>query len=77
MEGRSREDELKKEGWTRQSVLSEPRLSEVVELYESMGLEVRVEPVDLEELDEECKACFEADPESCKVVYTRPKREDS
>jgi hypothetical protein len=65
----TREEELAKEGWEKKSVMSEPRLSEAVEMYESLGLEVRVEPVDLESMDEECRECFEQD--DCKVIYTR------
>ncbi len=66
-----REEELRKEGWVKQFTASEPRLSEAVELYESLGFEVHLEPVRLEELSEECKACFEFAPEECKTIYTR------
>ena len=57
-------------------VASEPRLSEVVEMYESLGFEVRLEPVDPESpecSEEECTLCFE-DPElaaALRVVYTK------
>jgi hypothetical protein len=40
-----------------------------VELYESLGFEVRLEPVDLE--DEECTECMKAEPERYKVIFTR------
>jgi hypothetical protein len=66
-----REEELRKEGWVKQFTASEPRLSEAVELYESLGFEVHLEPVRPEELSEECKACFEFAPEECKTIYTR------
>lgn len=65
----TKEEELVKDGWEKQSVLSEPRLSEAVEMYEELGLEVRVEPVDLECMDEDCKECFVG--EDCKVIFTR------
>jgi hypothetical protein len=65
----TREEELAKEGWEKQSILSEPRLSEAVETYEELGFEVRVESVDLECMDEDCKECFVDD--DCKVIYTR------
>jgi hypothetical protein len=34
---------LLREGWLRQTIMSEPRLSELVKTYESLGYEVRVE----------------------------------
>lgn len=65
------------EGWERRSVLSEPRLSEAVELYESLGLEVFLVPV-LDECAEEgqsgaCTSCFvgDDDPSRFRVIYTR------
>ncbi|MFQ6106108.1 MAG: hypothetical protein ACE5QF_00765 [Thermoplasmata archaeon] len=65
----TKEEELAKEGWEKQSVLSEPRLTEAMEMYEELGFEVLVEPIDPEELEEECKECFVG--EQCKVIYTR------
>jgi hypothetical protein len=60
------------EGWTRQFVAAEPRLSEAVELYRSLGLEVRLEPIGPESLEGDCSACMEASPDQFKVIYTRP-----
>ncbi len=60
------------EGWTRQFVAAEPRLSEAVELYRSLGLEVRLEPVTPGSLKGECVQCLEAAPDRFKVIYTRP-----
>lgn len=70
---------LADEGWTRRSVASEPRLSEIVELYESLGLEVLLVPVlrDREETGAEgiCAACFGSGEEAdrTRAVYTRPR----
>ncbi len=67
------------EGWTRRSVVSEPRLSEVVETYEELGHEVLLVPVLKECVADggagSCSVCFGADedPERYKVIYTRPK----
>lgn len=66
------------QGWERRTVAQEPRLSELVELYEEMGFLVRVEPLTLD--DAMCKAtgctqCFD-DPatlEATKVIYTKKK----
>ena len=69
-----REEELKKEGWERQFTYDEPRLSEAKELYESMGLEVHLEPATKEELGGECSECFGDDTGKYKTIYTRGKK---
>jgi len=57
-------------------VASEPRLSDMVEMYESLGFEVRTEPVGPDDPyweEEGCTVCLE-DPSAkdlLKVVYTR------
>lgn len=62
---------------------SEPRLSEAVALYQSMGYEVCLEPlpvVDCESADEEsgeCRACFKGSEDQYKTIYTRPKEVES
>ena len=70
----SRESELKKQGWMKQNTSGEPRLSECVGLYESLGYEVRLEPVMLSELNVECRKCYELEGEiTVKTIYIRPK----
>ncbi|MDI6708681.1 MAG: hypothetical protein QMD21_07125 [Candidatus Thermoplasmatota archaeon] len=68
-------EKLKKAGWEKQFIACEPRLSEAVELYKSLGFEVRLEPLALEEMDEDCKICYEAEPDKYKTIYTRKKKE--
>ena len=72
---KSRENELKEQGWIRQNTIEEPRLSECIELYESLGYEVHLEPVILSELDEECRKCYELEGkiDTVKTIYIRPK----
>ncbi|MFB0538300.1 MAG: hypothetical protein ACETWR_25425 [Anaerolineae bacterium] len=69
---KSREAELEKEGWTRQFTAEEPRLSEAVELYKSLGFEVHLEPVVPDENSEECAACLEVMCDRYITIYTRP-----
>lgn len=77
----SRFERLKREGWVRQFIASEPRLSEAVELYEQSGFEVHLEPVPYaEERDRcpqgeagECRVCFEGHEDQYRIIYTRPK----
>jgi len=73
--------QLEKEGWMRQFVASEPRLSEAVQLYEESGYEVRLEPIDTLNADPdsetctECRACYEGFEDQYKIIFTR-KRAD-
>jgi hypothetical protein len=67
----AKEQELIDQGWTKRFIYDEPRLSEAVELYESMGFEVRLEPIDMD--SEDCTECMRAEPDKYKVIYTRAK----
>jgi hypothetical protein len=66
------DEELLARGWTRQFNTDEPRLSEAVEIYEEMGLEVRLEPVLIDPDSETCQLCFEQDCDRYKTIWTRP-----
>jgi len=58
--------------WERRSIIDNDRVTEQVEMYESIGFEVMVKDVDPEHLPEEyCKECFIANPEKYKILYTR------
>lgn len=71
--------QLLAEGWERRSVASEPRLSEAVKMYRSLGFEVVLVPALGENLanggEGSCMACFGGndDPARDQVIYTRPK----
>jgi hypothetical protein len=74
------EKKLIEEGWQRRFIVSEPRLSEMVEIYKETGFEVHLEPVlaveEPDEGDEECQTCricFEGREDQYKVIYTRSK----
>jgi len=71
--GKEREEELKRQGWIRQFVTDEPRLSEAVELYKSLGYEVRLEQASFDEVNQICVNCLEADCVRYKIIYTRLK----
>gem|GEM_PF-197793 len=70
---KSREKELESQGWVRQFVAEEPRLSEAVELYLSLGMEVHLEPLELDEPQEEgqCTECLRGSRDRMRVIYTR------
>jgi hypothetical protein len=74
-ENKVRDAELERQGWTRRFVTDEPRLSEVVELYKSIGYEVRLEPAVFDQISEECRKCLPyKDCDKYKTIYTRPKK---
>ena len=60
-------------GWDKMTTIDEPRLSELVELYEELGFEVLLRPVSAEELGQECAECVLAAPERYRTIYTRPR----
>jgi hypothetical protein len=75
-----REDELIEAGWEKRFVTCEPRLTEMVEMYESIGFEALLEPLpskeemDIESCeDSECTACFDLDRERYRIIFTRTK----
>ncbi|MBT9582921.1 hypothetical protein IV102_06200 [bacterium] len=57
--------------WERRFMVGPPRLQEVVDLYESMGLEVKLEAVLATDLPAGCHDCRAA-MALFRVVYTRP-----
>ncbi len=65
------EKELIADGWTRRFVGGPPRLQETVELYNSLGYDVWLEPQELDEFRDECEDCTLA-LMLFRVVYTRP-----
>ncbi|HEV2581922.1 MAG TPA: hypothetical protein VGT44_13795 [Ktedonobacteraceae bacterium] len=66
---------LQAEGWTRRFTALGRRLNEAAELYNELGYEVQLEPVNLEEEEtmgaESCKDCFVT--MQARTIYTRPK----
>lgn len=72
------EDELIQYGWEKRFVASEPRLTEMVEMYKEIGFEVHLEPLpSKEEMDVQnceesgCTACFDVDRERYKIIFTK------
>ena len=71
-----REKELLALGWEKRFLADEPRLSEMKEMYESIGFEVLLEPLPgKEELascaESGCTACMDLDPARYRTIYTR------
>ena len=66
-------NELEKQGWVKRNTIAEPRLSEIVKEYESLGFEVHLEPIKFENLNKECRTCYQNQLDELKTVYTRKK----
>ena len=74
MEIKDRE-ELERQGWERRSCEKEPRLSELIALYEELGFEVLLlpaRPEDFSAAGEGCGPCLSEAALACyKTIYTR------
>ena len=86
-ESESRIEALEKQGWVKQFVASEPRLSEAVELYKESGFEVYLEPLPKDQVCDpcagpqdleqgECRVCYEGFEERYRIILTRPAKKD-
>lgn len=67
-----RREELEQQGWELKFTAKEPRLSEYVRMYEELGMEVLVEP--MEEDPGQCQVCYGCSLDEYKVVFTRPRQ---
>jgi hypothetical protein len=66
------EQDLEKEGWESRGEFCEPRLSEFVQLYEEMGFEVKLVPLDPKNLPG-CGTCFKQNIDKYRIIYVRRK----
>jgi hypothetical protein len=64
---------MKGSKWIRQMIIEKERVEEFVELYKELGMEVKVEDVELESLP--CDKCFKLNSKKYKIIYTRKKEE--
>jgi hypothetical protein len=56
--------------WQKRNTVGEDRVKEFCELYESLGFEVKVEPVAVAPEDTACQGCY-AGPGKYYVIFTR------
>jgi hypothetical protein len=56
--------------WEKGFTVEENRVNEYVELYESIGYEVRVEPATPDEM-EDCQECLKADFGDLRTIYIK------
>ncbi len=58
--------------WEKGFTVEENRVAEYVELYESIGYEVRVEPT-TPDVQEECQICFKTDFDNLRTIFIKRK----
>lgn len=61
------------EGWQRRFTADAQRAKEALELYTSLGYEVRAEPVTTADLHDDCDDCQTGAALSLCTIYTRKK----
>jgi hypothetical protein len=71
-EALQRHQKLVSDGWVRRFTTEEPRLSEMKEFYESIGLKVRMES-GIPDESRECQSCFDVEgfETRYKTIYTK------
>ncbi len=58
--------------WEKKNITDDNRVDDFVELYESMGFEVKVEDYRSDNCTTDCNECMTGSPEKFKVIYTKP-----
>ena len=75
-------DTYELEGWKKQFIAREPRLTEAVKIFKDIGFEVKLEPLPKvqesgiypkgeDESEGECHVCFQGFEDQYKIIYTR------
>jgi hypothetical protein len=66
------EEKLINAGWQKKATYDDPRLTEMVKMYEEIGLDVHLEPFNAEN-ENGCTGCMQQFPDQFKTIYTRQK----
>ena len=64
------EERLIGDGWEKQATYDDPRLSEMVDMYQEIGFDVHLEPFNAAN-EEGCTSCMALFPDQFKTIYTR------
>jgi hypothetical protein len=84
MDSQSGFDKLEREGWVKQFIVNEPRLSEAVAIYKEAGFDVHLESLPkghecetcaAPEEKGECRVCFEGFEDQYKIIFTRRRKD--
>ena len=62
---------LLEDGWERRFLAAPDRMEEAIELYRSLGLEIRAEPLGPSDFGSDCQDCASDVCDSYVLIYTR------
>lgn len=51
-------------------------MKEAVEMYQSLGFEVHLEPITAGVAEQECDLCFRVEDRTYFMIYTRPSKKE-
>ncbi len=71
---RQRHKQLEKKGWLRQFVADEIQAKDVVEIYDFLGYEVHLQPLQHTHSKKDRSSPSEGSQSQCQTVYIRPKK---
>ena len=57
-------------GWEKRGIYDDPRLTELLKMYEELGFITRLEPFQ-SEIQAGCSECMKENPDKYKVLYTK------
>ena len=61
-------------GWERRGIYDDPKLTQIVKMYEEIGFSVKVEPFKPGKepgIETGCTECIKENPDKYKVLYTK------
>jgi len=57
-------------GWERRGIYDDPKLTQILKMYEEIGFVVRLEPF-RPDMEAGCTECIKENPDKYKVLYTK------
>ncbi len=57
-------------GWDRRGIYDDPKLTQILKMYEEIGFIVRLEPF-RPDMETGCTECIKENPDKYKVLYTK------
>ena len=62
--------ETRIKGWKKRGIYDDPKLTQIVKMYEEIGFSVKIEPFK-PDMETGCTECIKENPDKYKVLYTK------